>query len=303
MIKRLGLLLLVGLLAACGGGAGPTPTLAPSPSPSTPPTPSPTNSPSLPPAADFYLRAWISQSLPPRETFTWAPMMTVADGLLLDGNVAVPAIYPGPLMISPIARTISEDGIDALIAEAEALGLLGEQTDFTGGELAPGAPVSQIELIVDAQSRTLVGNSSLAVQCSTDGRCTADPGTPEAFAAFWQELMQAQVLLDGALGPVQDYQPERVALLLTEPPAGEPGLSPVPVEWPLDTPLAETGVEFPGEEGTRCVTLEGEDLEAVLPILQNGNALTTVFDQDDTQAGLLVRVLVPNEPSPCPDAE
>ena len=60
-------------------------------------------------------------------------------------------------------------------------------------------------------------------------------------------------------------------------------------------------LEFPGEEGVRCVTLEGEDLAAVLPILRAGNALTTVVDGEDTQAGLAVRVLVPNEESPCPD--
>ncbi len=228
-------------------------------------------------------------------------MLTIADGMLLDGNVAIPAIYPGPLMISPIARTISEEGIATLIDEARALGLLGEETDFTGGGIMPGGQTAQIEIVVDGQSRVLSGDPQISVPCNSDGRCPAEPGTPEAFAAFWQELMNSQTLLEGALGPVVDYEPERVAILFTAPPPEEPGLSPEPVEWPLDTPLAETGVEFPGEEGMRCVTLEGEDLAAVLPILQAGNALTTVVDADDTQAGLSVRVLVPGDESPCPD--
>ena len=230
-------------------------------------------------------------------------MLTIADGMLLDGNVAIPAIYPGPLMISPIARTISDEGIDALVEEARTLGLLDEQTDFTGGGIMPGGQTAQIEIVIDGQSRILSGDPQISVPCSSDGRCPAEPGTPEAFAAFWQELMNSQTLLEGALGPVADYEPERVAVLFTAPPPVEPDLSPEPVEWPLDTPLAETGVEFPGEEGVRCVTLEGEDLAAVLPILQAGNALTTVVDGEDTQAGLSVRVLVPNEPSPCPDQE
>jgi len=253
------------------------------------------------PAADFYLRAWTSQALPPQATFGWAPMLTIADGLLLDGNVAVPAIYPGPLTITPFARTISDEGTAALIDEARVLGLLGEQTDFTGGGIPPGGQTSQIEMVTDGQSRVLMGDPLISVACNSDGRCPAEPGTPEAFSAFWQELMSAQTLLEGALGPVGEYEPERVAVLLTAPPVEEPGLSPEPVAWPLQTPLAETGVEFPGEDGVRCVTLQGEDLAEVFPILQAGNSLTTVVDGQDTQAGLQVRVLVPREESPCPD--
>lgn len=295
MTRRLGLLILPVLLAACAGVA-PSPTPSPSPSP----TPSPSPSPSPGAAAAFYLRAWISQALPPRETFTWAPQVTISEGILLDGNVAVPAIFPGPLMIPPFARTITDEGIATIIERAESLGLLGDVTDFTGGTTMPGSQTAQIEMIVDGASRTLIGDPNLISRCGAE-RCIAEPGTPEAFAAFWQDLVNAGTLLEAELGPAEQYQPERVALLLTAPSASDPSLAPVPVAWPFDTPLAEAGVEFPGEEGDRCVTASGEALDVLLPILAAGNQLTIFVDTDGTQAAPIVRVLVPGEPSPCPD--
>src|SRR5688572_33335316 len=98
------------LLAACS-------TASPSPTPSPLPSPSPA------PAAGFYLRAYYAQALPPRHTFNWLPMLTVADGVLLDGNVAIDMTFPGPLTIVPVARPITDDGVAAVVAEAQRLGV------------------------------------------------------------------------------------------------------------------------------------------------------------------------------------
>jgi hypothetical protein len=88
MTNRLGLILATALVVtACTGAAAPSPTPPPSPTP----FPSPTPPPSAEPSA-FYLRAWLSQALPPDVTFTWTPTLTISEGLLIDGNVAVPAI-------------------------------------------------------------------------------------------------------------------------------------------------------------------------------------------------------------------
>jgi hypothetical protein len=233
-------------------------------------------------------------------TFTWTPTLTISEGLLIDGNVAVPAIYPGPLMVSPFARTISEEAIAALVDEAEAFGLMGEETDFSGDQMMPGSQSAQIQMIIDGVDRTIFGDPGIMLSCPP-GQCEPEPGTPEAFAAFWQDLVNAQMLLESELGPVETYEAERVAMRLTAPPPEEPGLSPEPAEWPLETPLAETGVEFAGGEGERCVTLAGENLTLMLPILENGNSLSTVVDSEGTVAGMHVRVLVPGEVSPCGD--
>jgi hypothetical protein len=281
--------LLAVLLVACAG-AGPTPSPAPTSTPSPQPSPSP--------SAAFYLRAWYTQAIPPRGTFNWLPMLTVSDGLLLDGNVAIDMIFPGPLTILPIARQITPNGIAMLIDEARRLGLLSDTTDFTGGQPMPGARVAQLQLVVDGVTYNLTGNADGAIQC-VRAPCEAPPGTPQAFAAFWQELSLAETWLEPELGPSQQYVPDRVALLLT-PPADQ-AMPNQRADWPFDTPLAEAGVAFPGEAGDRCVTLSGEALDAIWPTLRDGNQLTVFVDSAGTQASPVVRVLVPGDESPCPD--
>lgn len=123
-------------------------------------TPGPNES----PGAGFSLRAWYTQALPPAVTFSWLYVLTVAEGTVIDGNVAVPAIYPGPLLVLPNARSISPAGIAAIIDEARGLGLLGDISDFTAGAL-PGAQLGQIELVVDGVRRELVGDPGRAVRC------------------------------------------------------------------------------------------------------------------------------------------
>ena len=274
------------LLAACGAAS-------PSPSPSPQPSPSPA------PAQGFYLRAYYTQALPPRHTFNWLASLTIADGLLLDGSVAIDMIFPGPLTILPIARPISDAGIAAIIDEARRLGLLSDKTDYTGGQPMPGARLAQLQLIVDGVTYNLTGNADLTIVC-VQAPCEGAPGTPEAFAAFWQELTIYGTWLEPELGQIQEYVPDRVALLLTAP--TDQGMPNQPVEWPFDTPLAEAGVEFPGEEGARCLTLSGDALAQIWPALRDGTQLTVLVDADGTQAAPLVRVVVPGDESPCPDA-
>ena len=282
------LALLTFLLVACSGAA-PSPTPAPSPSP-VPPTPSPS------PTAALYLRAYYTQSIPPRGTFTWLPMLTVADGVLYDGNVAIDMIFPGPLTILPIARQISPDGIAMLVNEARRLGLLSDVTDFTAGQPMPGARLSNLQLVVEGVTYDLVGNPD-SVNCANP--CQADPGTPQAFAAYWQELTLAETWLNAELGPDQQYVPDRVALLLTPP--SDQGMPNRPTDWPLDTAVAAAGVAYPGESGDRCVTLSGDALDAIWPTLRDGNQLTVFVDGAGTQAAPVVRVLVRGDESPCPD--
>jgi hypothetical protein len=293
--NALPLVLMTILLAACSVG-GPSPSPAPSPTPS--PTPSPQPSPSPSPATAFYLRAWYTQALPPRNTFNWLAMLTVADGVLLDGNVAIDMIFPGPLTVLPIARQITPDGIAMLVDEARRLGLLSDKTDYTGGQPMPGGRLAQLQLIVDGVTYNLTGNPDLQIVC-VRAPCEAAPGTPEAFAAYWQELGMAETWLDAELGPDQLYVPDRLALLLTPP--SDQGMPNRPVDWPFDTPLAEAGVAYPGEADDRCVTLAGDALAAVWPTLRDGNQLTVFVDSAGTQAAPIVRVLVPGDESPCPD--
>lgn len=294
MRKTFAVVLFAALVTACGG-TGPND----SPNPSPTPTPNPSPSPSPLPVGDFYLRAWYTQALPPPSTFAWLPMLTIDHGVAIDGNVAVPAIYPGPLLIVPNARSISDAGIAAIVDEARRLGLLADVTDFTGAGATPGARLGQLRIEADGVTYDLIGNPDTAA-CLQGGRCEADVGSPEAFAAFWQELSFLDPWLGGELGASTPYSPERVAMLLTDPAAPEPGLEAQRVPWPLDTFL-DDGIEFPGQAGARCLTLAGEDLGTALPVLLAANQLTIFIDGVDTQKSAVAVVVVPGEESPCPD--
>ena len=132
-------------------------------------------------ASGFYLRAWQTQALAPQYTFTWLPQATISDGQYIDGIVAVPAIYPGPLWVGPSVQSISAKGIDAIVAEARKQGLLGSTSDFTGAPMA-GAVTGHIQLIVDGTTYDLTGSPDAVAAAGA----TPAPGTAAAFAAFWQ---------------------------------------------------------------------------------------------------------------------
>jgi hypothetical protein len=299
MHKTSALILLALLITACAGGA-PSPSPLPSPVPSPVPSPNPSPQPSPSPTRGFYLRAWYTQALPPPSTFNWLPPLTITDGVAIDGNVAIPAMYPGPMLIIPVGRSISDAGIAAIVDEARRFGLLGDATDFTGGTTMPGSRTGHLRLIVDGVTYDLVGNPDVTIQCIA-APCEGAAGSPEAFAAFWQELTMLDPWIASELGPSRQYHPERVALMLTEPAHAEQGLQQQLVAWPLDKTFAETGVDYPGQTGARCVTLSGDDLETLLPLLLAANQLTVFTDSDDAVRSAVAVVLVPGEESPCPD--
>jgi hypothetical protein len=271
------------LVAGCAAGqASPTPQLSSSPPPS----------PSGPTPGSFYLRAWRTQALEPQYTFGWLPVATVTGGSFIDGQVAVPAIYPGPLWIGPSASPISEEGIATIVAEAGRLGMLGETGDFTA-DMAPGSVVGHILMVVNGRSYELAGDPERLLRC----RCIPEPGTAPAFAAFWQQVTNMREWLGEYLGPSQPYQPERLAVLVRPPVEGESGITPGQMDWPLATSFTGFGADFGG--GLRCGVVSGADLALLVPVLKQANQLTRFEDAEGAIRSLQTRVLVPTEPSPC----
>lgn len=288
-------IVVAGCVTAGAGGAGGAATpSAPggSPSPSPAPTASPQPSGSFSPSG-FYLRAWQTQALAPQYTFTWLPQATIADGQYIDGIVAVPAIYPGPLWVGPTVQSISASGIDIVVAEARSLGLLGSVSDFTGTPMA-GAVVGHIEMIVDGATYGLTGSPGAAV---APGASPA-PATAAAFAEFWQELSGLGMWLPDELGQSSAYEPQSLAILTLPPTDATSGLKPNEVTWPLATPFAQLGTAM-GNDAYRCAVVTGADLAKLLPVVQQSNQLTLFVDSAGVKDSLLVRVMVPGEPSPC----
>jgi hypothetical protein len=282
-------LAVVGMLVTtgCAGPAAPT---------ATPTAPLPTATAGIP--AGFYLRAWLTQALPPRSAFTMVPVLTVAAGVLIEGNVAVPAIYPAPLLLQLIGHTVTDAGNAAIVDEARREGLLDAVTDFTGGTMAPGAQLAHIEIVVDGRDRLLFGDPTRIVRCGAT-RCIPQPGTPEAFAAFWARFADMAGWLGPEVGPSAPYDPVRLAILAVAPEAAGAPIQPGRAAWPLDRPFAIWGDAFGGSATDRCGTVSGDDLARLLPALRTANALTRFVDAAGAERSLVVRPLVPGEMDPC----
>jgi hypothetical protein len=243
-------------------------------------------------ASGFYLRTYRTQALAPQYTFGWLPTSTISDGQYIDGLVAVPTIYPGPIYTGLSARTISSDGIDAIIAEARKDGLLDSKTDFSG-EPAPGSVLTHVDLAIDGVSHDLVG------PLPTDTvPASAAPGTSAAYETFWAKITSIETWLSADLGPSSPYAPTRLAVLLT-PAADATGAPTAPAEQPW--PLAGTFAAFGQPMGStyRCGTVTGSDLATLLPVFQAGNALTRFVDSTGAKVSVQAVVLVPGDPGPC----
>ena len=294
-MRKAGLLLAVGVLAGCtatGGTAGPTvPVVCGAPVASACGSSSTSANPSGSSADGFYLRAWKSQALPPQYTFTWLPVATVSDGKLIDGIVAVPAIYPGPLWVGPSVRTVSAEGTDAIVAEARKLGLLGTKSSF--GEILPGGISIHIQMVIDGKTYDLEGDPNARTTAQTPA-----PGSVAAFLEFWQEISVLAAWIPGELGQSAPYEPDSLAVLALPPTDQTNGITPTEVPWPLTTPFSKFGTPL-GGTANRCAVVTGADLATLEPVVKQSNQLTRFVDSEKVKDSLEVRVLVPGEPNPC----
>ncbi len=247
-------------------------------------------------AAGFYLRASQTQALAPQYTFGSLPAVTIAGGMYLDGMVAIPMIYPGPIYIGLSERSISAAGIDQIVAEARKDGLLGEKSDFIDNPM-PGSITAHIQLVVDGVTHDLTG--------PLPSDATETPGTPgssAAFIAFWNRIGTLDTWLSADLGESTPYTPTSIAIMLTPPVDSSGGIAPVEKTWPLPGTLATFGSPM-GVAGYRCATISGAELATLLPAVQAANALTVFVDSTNAKMSAKVEVLVPGDAGPCGAAQ
>jgi hypothetical protein len=276
----------VSLLAACGSGS----PVSPSPAVSLAPQPSPQ-------ADTYWLRATSSQAIPPIDQFPIPPVVVITgDGRYITVGPQ-DAMYPGPALPNLLGRTINDAGRAKILAEAQRLGLLGGQTDFTADGGVPGGVTGRLELTVDGQRVTLTGSPEAHIECVTTP-CEAPPGTPAAFGAFWSSI-QDPAWLGDAVGPEAPYVSDRYALLIGPPPPVEASVPAQILDWPLDAAIGTFGTAV--ANGTRrCGTVTGDDAAMLEPLLAQATQATQWIQDPTTNAtfGIVARPFVPGE-DPC----
>jgi hypothetical protein len=298
-----GVIALVLLLAACGGPA-------PSPSPPRPdggagpgagPTAVPEQSSNPTPEPAVVLRAFETQAILPVHRFSWLPPLVVtADGRAYQ-PAPVPAITPGPLVPPIDVRPVSEAGMARIVADARSAGLLSGQTDFSGGMPMMGGRQARLQLTAEGVSHDLVGDPTRLVRCDPGAPCPdPEPGTPEAFAAFWAQLTDLDGWLGSEVGRATGYAPEAFSILLGPGPA-EPIAGLAPMIWPLGARFAFFGDPVLTDTSLRCGTVTGVDAQVVGPSLYQAVANQAWLESPvmSMSYGLTVRPVLPGDGDPC----
>lgn len=238
------------------------------------------------------MRAWQTQALAPQNTFSWLSPVTISDGQFIDGNIAIPMIYPGPIYAGPQARPISAAGIAAIVAEARKDGLVADKTDFSTGAV-PGSVLTHIQLRIDGVTRELSG--PLPTGSVPD---SAAPGTAAAYQHFWNQITSINAWLATDLGQGKSFTPTSLAVLVTPPTDATAGIAANEKPWPLAATFATFGKPFGGSV-YHCATVTGADAATLLAVVVESNQLTHFSDSTGAKASLQVRALLPGESDPC----
>jgi hypothetical protein len=280
------------LLSACRG-AGSTPSDSPIPHPD---------------GDALVFRYGYSGGFVPMETiFSNLP----AFSLMGDGRVIVQgaqtAIYPGPALPSIQVRTLSESGMQAVLAEIAATGQFEADAQWLGAQRS----------VADAPNTDFVlhaGGRDVAVSVYALGIWLADAATPgitdaeleahRTLSALVERLGSLDAWLPASSWSDAEYQPFRAdALRLlvrnVDGEAPDPsGLDRGVLAWPTAADPTTFGRPSGIGDGSRCGVVSGADAGAWYASLASANQLTR-WTADGHAYAVVVRPLLPDEAPTC----
>ena len=204
-----------------------------------------------------------------------------------DGRVfipgAVPAIFPGPLLMPMYVRSITPAGLEKVLELAKEAGLIGPAPDYSlpDGFDITDASDTVVVISVDGQRYEHRAN---ALGFEDDG-----PSTParDNLLTFVNALGGDLAGIAGAdnLGPEELYVPEQYRFqAMVVDPSQWTDPSPTIVEWPADL-----GVVL--ADSLQCATVAGEDVEALF----TGATQLTFFEEGEDVYQLAVAGLLPGD--------
>ena len=201
---------------------------------------------------------------------------------------AVPAIYPGPLLMPMGVRTISEAGIQQVLAEASTAGLLATPPDYGADTMVADAPDTVVRLTVDAGS---FEHRAYALGFVVDDQgAPADEVTParRALHGFVLALGDLAATVGAELGEETLFEPSEYRVRAT--PVAEAdlaGLDPAPtiVDWP-----ASIGLDL--ATATDCARVSADAAGALFAAADQ----LTHFRQGEVLYRLAVAGVLPGDP-------
>jgi hypothetical protein len=213
--------------------------------------------------------------------------------MIVDGPVM--EIYPGPALPNLQVTRLSEDAIQAILAEARAAGLLGPDASYDE-MCVSDMPTTTFTVNADGATHT-VSAYALGFGDGTTGetgQCGQEAAARQLLTAFSTKLTDlASWLPQGSLGAEEPYLPSEMRVYVTAY-QGDPQLEQTPIEWPLEGELGRFGARDVNLSEYRCGVISGDDLAAVLPLAQQANELTP-WTSAGTDHSLVLRPLLPDE--------
>lgn len=210
-------------------------------------------------------------------------------------------IYPPPALPPLLARTVTGEAIDKIIAEAKAAGLDGPDKEYRYDMVADAGTTIFTFVDADGKEHRI---SAYALGFEADGggdppgQSAEDKKARATLAKLRDKLNDLGSWLPaGSVGEDKPVDPDALRIYARPYQAGE-GEEPKQTAkaWPLSQPLASFGDKF-GDE-YRCGIIEGADLQKLLPELKQSNTRTP-WTSDGKDYELVLRPLLPDE-SGCP---
>jgi len=296
LVSFLAIPALGGVLAACGGNgdsASSTPDDT-TPDDTTPDASTPVagiEHPAEATAAVIRL-GYVGGMLPPDYAFSQLPTVLVAG----DGTVYTPGVmtmqYPGPLVLPVMSRTITEAGIQILLAKADSLGLLTSPSpDYTPSGDIMIADAPNTEVVLSAKGSAFTHSAYALGMMTPSGDGTKD-NTParQALLDFSLALQDLTTTVGAEnLGTEGPFTPAAYRIRARAAEQSElDAIMPTPtvVEWP-----ASTGVKL--ADATNCATLTAEQAGTVLADAKQD----TYFKDGDSLYFVAAAVLLPGDPA------
>ena len=217
--------------------------------------------------------------------------------LYADGRLVVPGpqieLYPGPALLNLQVRTVSSQGIQAILDAARAAGLLGPDRRYDEMRVAD-APTTTFTVVADGIRHT-VSVQALGFE-PAPGASAEESEARAKLSALQSKFTDLQSWLPaGSLGPESQFRTDEMRVFVL-PYQVVDDLPQTTVDWPLGS---FQGFEaLAGQADTRCGTVTGTDLSSVLSAAERSNELTP-WRADGSRWTVVFRPLLPDE-SGCP---
>jgi hypothetical protein len=229
--------------------------------------------------------------VPPGADQVAVPEFTLmGDGRIVTSGPQV-ELYPGPALPNMQQRTVSRDGIDAIMAEARDAGLLGPDKHY-GYDTVADAGTTFFITVSDGE-RHVVSAYALGLDAGPSPNTTAADREARAELQRFRERLGdlTSWLPQGSLGEEEPYEFDALRVVVR---AGadnpDDGVRANDLDWPLSS-LENFGAQA-GD--TRCGIVGGNDLAEALPLVRQATQITLWHSEGETYT-LQFRPQLPDE--------